>query len=105
MHKAPEMPVIPLPFEPDHPAFAGHFPGRPIIPGVQLLDRVQRIVELEHDLILGGLLVAKFLGPAAPGEMLELDYDIGNGQLRFEIRCGTRRIASGQFLVADAPAA
>jgi 3-hydroxymyristoyl/3-hydroxydecanoyl-(acyl carrier protein) dehydratase len=94
------MPVIPLPFEPDHPAFAGHFPGRPIIPGVQLLDRVQRIVESEHGLTLDGLQAAKFLSPAAPGERLELDYEIGNRQVRFEIRCGTRRIASGQFLVA-----
>jgi 3-hydroxyacyl-[acyl-carrier-protein] dehydratase len=94
------MPVMPLPFEPDHPVFAGHFPGRPIIPGVQLLDRVQHIVESEHNLTLDGLQVAKFLSPAAPGEMLELDYDIGNSRVRFEIRCGTRRIASGQFLVA-----
>ncbi len=89
-----------LSFEPDHPAFAGHFPGRPIVPGVQLLDRVQRLVETRHDLVLIGLQMAKFLNPAGPSDMLELEYQIVGSQLRFDIRCGARRIASGQFIIA-----
>lgn len=93
--------IVALPFEPDHPVFAGHFPGRPIIPGVQLLDRVQRLVEAQHGLVLGGLQMAKFLSPAGPGDALELEYQVADGQVRFEVRCGARRIASGQFIVAD----
>lgn len=93
--------IATLPFEPSHPAFAGHFPGRPIIPGVQLLDRVQRLVETRHGLVLIGLQMAKFLSPAGPGDALELEYQIADSQLRFEIRCGARRIASGQFIIAN----
>lgn len=89
--------IVPLPFEPDHPAFAGHFPGRPIIPGVQLLDRAQRIIEAQCGLVLGGLQSAKFLSPAGPGDALELEYAAAGSQVKFEIRCGERRIASGQF--------
>ncbi|TCJ15776.1 beta-hydroxyacyl-ACP dehydratase [Parasulfuritortus cantonensis] len=93
--------VVPLPFEPDHPAFAGHFPGRPIIPGVQLIDRAQRLIEERHGLALGGLQVAKFLSPATPGEPLELAYRIENGGVSFEIHTGGRRVASGKFRAAE----
>jgi 3-hydroxyacyl-[acyl-carrier-protein] dehydratase len=89
--------TVTMPFEADHPAFAGHFPGRPIIPGVQLLDRAKRLVETRHDLVLGGLPMAKFLIPAGPGEPLELAYEIAGGSVHFEIRSGSRRIASGRF--------
>ena len=95
--------VVALPFASDHPAFAGHFPGRPIIPGVQLLDHVQHFVETHHGLVLNGLQTAKFLSPAGPGDGLELEYRITDTQLRFEIRCGERRIASGQFLIDVGP--
>lgn len=97
--------VVSLPFEGDHPAFAGHFPGRPIIPGVQLLDRVQRFAETRHGFVLGGLQVAKFLSPAGPGETLELECLVAGNQFHFEIRGGDRRIASGRFLIEAGPAA
>lgn len=92
--------IVAMPYEADHPAFAGHFPGNPIIPGVQLLDRAKQILEAQHDLVLDGLQNAKFLSPACPGDKLELEYAMTERQVRFEIRCAERKVASGQFLIS-----
>ena len=94
------MNTLPLPIAADHPAYAGHFPGRPILPGVVLLDRAQRALEQACALRISGLALAKFLSPVLPGEALELDYEATVTGLRFEIRCGERRVASGRYTVA-----
>lgn len=95
----------PLPFEPDHPAFDGHFPGHPIVPGVQLLDRAQRIIEVQCGLTVCGIQAAKFLSPAGPGDVLELKYEVDANLIRFDIHCGAQKVASGQFLLALAAGA
>ncbi|RBC43168.1 hypothetical protein BRN41_12545, partial [Xanthomonas oryzae pv. oryzae] len=32
----------------DHPCLPGHFPGRPVVPGVVVLDHVLQAVEALH---------------------------------------------------------
>lgn len=98
------MPQVVLPIADDHPAFAGHFPGRPIVPGVVLLDLAQQAIEDGTGLSLRGLAAAKFLSPALPGDALRLDYTATDGAVRFELRCGDRAVASGRFLTTDAGA-
>lgn len=93
------MPIIPFLIEVDHPSFAGHFPGQPIIPGVLLLDRAQRAVESKTGLALGGIPAAKFLSPALPGDKLELEFEATESSVNFDIRCGLRKIANGRFLI------
>ena len=82
----------------DHPAYAGHFPGHPILPGVVLLaEALHAIAEATgRGADRWTLTGAKFLQPVTPGTELTLVHtDAGNGNLRFEVRAGERVMASG----------
>lgn len=98
------MPVVALPFAADHPVFAGHFPGHPIVPGVLLLDWAQATIEAQLGLNFQTLAEAKFHSPATPADPLELDFEVGTSAVRFEIRSTTRKIASGRFPLATSAA-
>lgn len=57
----------------DHPSFAGHFPGRPILPGVVMLDEALRAArELAPGARGWTIPQAKFLQPVRPGDALQL---------------------------------
>jgi 3-hydroxyacyl-[acyl-carrier-protein] dehydratase len=82
------------------PAFAGHFVGNPIVPGVVLLDqaliRAQALVA--NDDILWQVTQAKFLSPVGPCELLQFILELTpRGRIRFEIVSGNRMVASGMF--------
>ncbi len=82
----------------DHPAFAGHFPGAPILPGVVLLDTVLLWAETVTHSVAGQIGNAKFLSPVRPGEVLTLALVCTTpGSARFDIACGSRKVATGQL--------
>lgn len=84
----------------DHPAFAGHFPGRPIVPGVVLLDRAVWLAQAQLGVPVGGWQIAqaKFLSPCGPGDELLFAFARSpRGTLAFTVRCGERDIASGSL--------
>ena len=85
----------------DHPAFAGHFPGTPILPGVVLLDiALQTIADASGiELNCCEISSVKFLSPANPGDELVIQHAISaSGAIRFDIAAGTRKIASGSIV-------
>jgi 3-hydroxymyristoyl/3-hydroxydecanoyl-(acyl carrier protein) dehydratase len=104
-----------LPIAADHPAYAGHFPGRPILPGVVLLDAVLHALTMRHGMAgktnRAQFKSAKFLNPVRPGETLTLHYaESPTGGFRFEIRCldgdgRERGVASGSVVFSAATAA
>lgn len=91
---------------PDHPAFAGHFPGRPILPGVVLLDTVLQVIARTSGITLDSCEISsvKFLSPANPGDELLIEHSVSaSGTIRFDIMAGMRKIASGS-IVPQSPA-
>lgn len=84
----------------DHAAFAGHFPGTPIVPGVVLLDRALRFAEDALGRPVGTWRIgnAKFFSPVGPGETLVFSLERqASGSIAFSVRGATRQIASGSL--------
>src|SRR6185369_12439146 len=70
----------------NEPFFQGHFPGRPIMPGVLILEAMAQVggVLLLHDfpdrksklVYFTGIDNAKFRRPVVPGDQLRLEVEI-----------------------------
>lgn len=90
----------------DHPAFAGHFPGTPIVPGVVLLEEALHAITLASGISPAACQInsVKFLSPLRPGESVVIEHETqDNGSVRFEINCGTRKIVSGSITLGNTP--
>lgn len=81
---------------PDHPSLSGHFPGRPLVPGVVLLDRVLDAIEAAYG-PLGALTLpqVKFMQPLLPGETARIELDGDAPHWRFRVLRGQDLLASG----------
>jgi 3-hydroxyacyl-[acyl-carrier-protein] dehydratase len=86
----------------DHPSLPGHFPGRPIVPGVVLLDRVIEAIEAGHGPLPPlRLPQVKFLKPLLPDEPASVELLGEAPRWRFRVLRGDELLASGE-IVAEA---
>ena len=88
---------VPLTVPVDHPAYAGHFPGAPVLPGAVLLDAV--LEALEDGVARPWQISAvKFSGAVRPGDPLELEHEtLAGGAVRFRVCSGERTVATGML--------
>ena len=94
-----------LPIAADHPAFAGHFPGMPIVPGVVLLDEALHAIGAAIGIDLSACQISsvKFLSPVGPAEPVLVTYEIsGNRAIRFDIMSDARKVATGSIRMPEA---
>jgi 3-hydroxyacyl-[acyl-carrier-protein] dehydratase len=86
----------------DHPAFAGHFPARPIVPGVVLLDQaLQLAMQMHGPAPAGGWQVAqaKFFVPVGPSQVLHFAlHTTPRGAIAFRVSCEGREVAAGSLV-------
>lgn len=85
----------------DHPSLAGHFPGRPIVPGVVVLQKVVELIEAGHGPLPPlQLPQVKFLRPLLPGEEALVELQGAPPRWRFRILCAGQLLASGEISTA-----
>lgn len=85
----------------NHPAFAGHFPSNPILPGVVLLDIALQAIADGSGVALDICEISsvKFLSPTRPGDELIIQYAIlDKGRINFDILAGARKVATGNII-------
>lgn len=96
----------------DHPSLAGHFPGRPIVPGVVLLDAVLDAIRSHADttIALQSIVSAKFLQAVLPAQRVDVAIklaaeDAGRWKARFVATHEGAPVMEGSFVLASDAAA
>jgi len=101
MTDAPRTLARPLRVDPDHPALPGHFPGRPVVPGVVLLEAVLEAAAelLGHEPVVAQLAQAKFLAPLLPGQDANIELAWHGDALDFRVLRAGAPLAQGRFVL------
>jgi 3-hydroxymyristoyl/3-hydroxydecanoyl-(acyl carrier protein) dehydratase len=90
-------------FSADDPVFAGHFPDRPLLPGVFQLEMTHIAAELVLDcpLAVREISKAKFQRPILPDEIvrLELKLSEADGTIRARANFSVKRQAAGETIL------
>jgi 3-hydroxyacyl-[acyl-carrier-protein] dehydratase len=81
----------------EHPSYAGHFPGHPIVPGVLLLDLVASALGRGAPRTVNSV---KFHRAVQPGESFTLRYRVTGAQLSFRCLAGDQLLAEGSLTFA-----
>lgn len=88
----------------DHPVFAGHFPGRPIVPGVLILDQALLCAQHMQPARRWQIAHSKFLRPVGPGAQLQFTLTPGaRGNIAFTVTADGDSVASGKLQAVAAP--
>jgi 3-hydroxyacyl-[acyl-carrier-protein] dehydratase len=91
----------------DHPSLAGHFPGRPIVPGVVLLDLVFESIRSRFagPVALQSIVSTKFLHAVAPETSIDMlikltpDEAPGHIRARFTATHANVPVLEGSFIL------
>jgi 3-hydroxyacyl-[acyl-carrier-protein] dehydratase len=85
----------------DHPSLPGHFPGKPLVPGVVILDEVLEVlIEWRKNSQFTGIRTVKFLAPLMPEQPFTISLSAKNesaSEINFCCRAEDRVIVEGRL--------
>lgn len=98
--------VTNLAFPAEHPSYAGHFPGNPVVAGVLLLEEILAAAEsrLGHPVSVARLPLVKFLTPLQPGQEARLEIAFAGPHVEFTVTRGAAPVARGRLVIEVPPA-
>lgn len=84
----------------NHPCYAGHFPGNPVVPGVLLLEWVVTALARGAP---RAVIATKFHRVLKPGESFAVESQSSGGRSTFRCTRGSELLAEGTFDFERAP--
>ncbi|MGH8053745.1 MAG: 3-hydroxyacyl-ACP dehydratase FabZ family protein [Stenotrophomonas sp.] len=89
---------------PDHPCLPGHFPGRPLVPGVVLLEQVLCALEAELGAETGLLRLpqVKFMAPLLPGQTARIELEGQSPRWKFRVLRDAELLVRGELVLEAA---
>jgi 3-hydroxyacyl-[acyl-carrier-protein] dehydratase len=78
----------------DHPCYAGHFPGNPVVPGVLLLELICEALERGAPRAIP---TVKFHQVLRPGDACELTWKVVDARVNFHCARGLTLVAEGSL--------
>ncbi|QSX33925.1 thioester dehydrase [Shewanella avicenniae] len=104
-HSEPSCATWLMQIDAEHPAFAGHFPEHPIVPGVVQLDWAVSLgcAHFGYSAAVAQIEVLKFQQLILPNTQftLTINHDAAKRKLLFSVTAGERRFASGRILLSE----
>lgn len=90
----------------DHPCLPGHFPGRPLVPGVVVLEQVLQAVAAECGHAVGALRLpqVKFMAPLLPDEQARIELEGQAPRWKFRVLRDDQLLVRGELVLAEADA-
>ncbi len=88
----------------DHPSLPGHFPGRPVVPGVVLLDAAFALILAQRPgRWVAGLPSVKFTRPVRPGQDVLVSCDAGSDRIAFACTVEGQPVLHGSVTLGGQP--
>ena len=90
----------------DHPCLPGHFPGRPLVPGVVVLEQVLLAVATASGQVVATLRLpqVKFMAPLLPDEQARVELEGQAPRWKFRVLREDQLLVRGELVLVEGDA-